>query len=337
MHHFRIATINDRENLLLFLKNQWNSEHIYLKSDRLFDYDYLFENSLNFLLAINQDGQIDGILGFILYGSEYKDSDIFTVLWKARPKNGDPMLGLTMLEKLITEFGFRVISTVGANTKTLPLYEFMGYKTGQLKHYFMLNDRLSVFNICINAETVVQDNKSMPPTGKKMIPFATFDQLAARFNVERYKLRIPYKPPQYIEKRYFNHPFYTYKVFGIADASGMVNGMIATREIVQNEARILRVVDFIGDDSALNGIGASLKEYLYANKYEYIDFCQYGIDHDTMTAAGFLLRDNYEGLIIPHYFNPFQQSNVSINFFTTSQDKFYIFKADGDQDRPNSI
>jgi hypothetical protein len=337
LHHFRIATINDRENLLLFLKDQWNSEHIYLKSDLLFDYDYLFGNNLNFLLAINEDGQIDGILGFILYSQEYKGSDIFTVLWKARPKSGDPMLGLTLLEKLVTEFGFRIVSTVGANAKTLPLYEFMGYTTGQLKHYFILNDRFSEFKICKNAATVVDDNKQVVSPDKKLIPLETYDTLVACFQAEKYKERIPYKSPQYIEKRYFNHPFYAYKVFGITAANGVVNSILVTREIVQDESKILRVVDFVGDESDLNGMGTSLKAYLYANGYEYIDFQQYGIDHDAMTAAGFLLKDNYEGLIIPHYFDPFQQSNVSINFFTTSQDKFYIFKADGDQDRPNRL
>lgn len=337
LHQFRIATIHDKEKLLAFLRTQWNADHIYLKSDLLFNYDYEFGSNLNFLLAFNKEGEIDGMLGFILYGTEYKGSDIFTVLWKVRPKSGDPMLGMTLLEKLTSEFGFRVVSTVGANTKTLPIYEFMGFRTGQLKHYFMLNDQLPAFEICKHVEAAVADSKITAPADKQLIPLGTYDQLAAAFNPEKYKARIPYKSPAYIKKRYFNHPFYSYDVFGIADGNGVVNSAIVTRTIVYNELKVLRVVDFIGNNQDLKGIGPALKEHLYTNGYEYADFYQYGIDHDIMTQAGFLLKDHYAGLIIPNYFDPFEQSNVSINFFTTSSDEFCIVKADGDQDRPNRI
>ena len=337
LHYFRIATVDDRQALQAFLADQWNPELIYLKSDPFFDYDFRYENNLNFLLAINQDGRIDGILGFILYGQEYKNSDVFTVLWKVRPKSGDPMLGMTLLEKLISGFGFRIVSTVGANAKTLPIYEFMGYKTGQLQHYFILNDQLSDFNICSNTQKVTDDNKSIPEAGKQLVSFESYDKLTACFNPEKYKERIPYKSPQYIDKRYFNHPFYVYKVFGIADVKGKVNSILVAREVAQNGAKVLRVVDFIGNEADLTGLGISLKALLYENGYEYVDFLQYGIGHDIMTAAGFQLRDDYEDLIIPNYFEPFKQTNIKINFFTTASEPYYIFKADGDQDRPSRI
>ncbi|SHM13904.1 hypothetical protein [Chitinophaga sp. CF418] len=337
LHYFRIATVDDRQALRTFLADQWNPELIYLKSDLLLDYDFRFENNLNFLLALNQDDQIDGILGFILYGQEYKNSDVFTVLWKVRPKSGDPMLGMTLLDKLISEFGFRIVSTVGANAKTLPIYEFMGYKTGQLQHYFILNDQLSEFNICTNTPKIGDDNKPIPQAGKQLVSFESYDKLTVCFNPEKYKERIPYKSPQYINKRYFNHPFYIYKVLGIADVNGVVNSILVAREVAQNGSTVLRVVDFIGDKADLTGIGTSLKALLYGNGYEYIDFLQYGIDHDIMLEAGFQLRDNYEDLIIPNYFEPFKQTNIKINFFTTASEPFYIFKADGDQDRPSRI
>lgn len=337
LHHFRIATLDDKPHLLAFLKDQWNAEHIYLKCDSFFDYDYLFGDNLNFLLAINQDQQIDGMLGFILYSPEYNGSDIFTVLWKVRPKNGDPMLGMTLLEKLISDFGFRVVSTVGANKKTLPIYEFMGYTTGQLKHYFILNNQLPSFHICQNTENVVGNFDPVPPADKRLISFETFDNLRNYFNPEKYKERIPYKSPQYINKRYFNHPFYTYCIFGVADITDTVNSIVIAREIIHQESKVLRLVDFIGEPSDLMALGPFLKEYMHLHGYEYVDFYQYGIDHDTMLQAGFLLKDDYKDLVIPNYFDPFHQANVSINFFTAAPGEFYIFKADGDQDRPNRI
>lgn len=38
------------------------------------------------------------------------------------------------------------------------------------------------------------------------------------------------------------------------------------------------------------------------------------------------------------YFEPFVQENIPLNFFTTYDlDKVWIFKGDGDQDRPNQL
>ena len=80
-----------------------------------------------------------------------------------------------------------------------------------------------------------------------------------------------------------------------------------------------------------------MKELLHNNGYEYIDFCQFGVDDSIMKKAGFLLKNEIEGLIVPAYFEPFEQSNVALNFFTTQKEYFRAFKADGDQDRPNII
>lgn len=337
LHQFKIATIHDRKEVLEFLRDQWNSEHVYLKSDRLFSYDLIFGNRLNFILAINKEQTIDGILGFIPYSPDYNGSDILTVLWKVKAKNGDPMLGITLLTKLVDDCGFRIVSTVGANPKTLPLYEFLGYRVGQLKHYFILNDQLSVFNICKNASSVLSGNLASPADNKTLIHYKTYDELTAHFCAEEYKDRIPYKSSWYINKRYFGHPYYSYNVIGIRSTEGITNSIIITREITHNESKVLRIVDFIGDESDLQGIGGALKEHLYENNYEYVDFYQYGIAHDIMIEANFLLKDDYKDLIIPNYFEPFLQSNVTINFFTTASNEFYFFKADGDQDRPNKI
>jgi hypothetical protein len=41
--------------------------------------------------------------------------------------------------------------------------------------------------------------------------------------------------------------------------------------------------------------------------------------------------------IIPNYFEPFVAENIDIYFFSNTNEKVYIFKGDGDQDRPNFI
>ena len=48
-----------------------------------------------------------------------------------------------------------------------------------------------------------------------------------------------------------------------------------------------------------------------------------------------MLRTADDTNIIPNYLNPLLQENIDYCFFTSSTDKFMMFKADGDQDRMN--
>ncbi len=335
-HQIRLAAKADKEKVLLFLKEQWNPNHIYLKSRTLFDYDLQEGDRLNFIIALNAENEIDGFLGFIAYEQELKDSDIFTVLWKVKPKSGDPTLGITLLQRLISDYGFRSVSTVGANGKTLPIYQFLGYTVGQLKHYFIGNDRLKQFSIAKNLPNIpissFEDN-----SGWSLKEIKDFEVLPEHFPLESTD-KIPKKPARYMEKRYFHHPFYSYKVLAILSPEGRMSGsMLITREVTHLDSRALRIVDFQGSTSDLKHIGAPLAGLLIENGYEYIDFYQYGIDHEIMSEAGFRLKEDFEELIIPNYFEPFEQKNVPINFFTTAQEGFLFFKADGDQDRPSQI
>lgn len=53
-----------------------------------------------------------------------------------------------------------------------------------------------------------------------------------------------------------------------------------------------------------------------------------------MELSGFNLRSLEDENIIPTYFEPFVQKNIDI-WFQSSEKGLCIFKADGDQDRPN--
>ncbi len=47
--------------------------------------------------------------------------------------------------------------------------------------------------------------------------------------------------------------------------------------------------------------------------------------------------DEADTNIIPNHFEPFEQRNIDIHFFTSQMEHFRMFKADGDQERPNCI
>ena len=74
---------------------------------------------------------------------------------------------------------------------------------------------------------------------------------------------------------------------------------------------------------------------MYENQYEYIDLMAGTLPVELMSKSGFVLREPEDTNIIPTYFEPFVQENINI-WYQKSDPDIVIFKADGDQDRPNS-
>jgi hypothetical protein len=325
-HILRYAEPADITAVSEFIRDHWKSDHIFARDLGFFRYEHLCGESFNFAVAVGRtSGRLDGIVGFIKYTEDYQDSDIFGVMWKARENCGDPFLGVKLLLFLKDDRRFRSFSGCGINTKTIPIYQYLGVRTDRLRQYYMLNDRLSEFKIAL-----VRERFSPRPPGSK----ARLRRLATMDSVDMRRDRRPYKDAWYLRWRYLEHPIYRYGVFGI-DAGGGGRSILVTREIAANGAKILRIVDFIGTDADLEGVGGALRKLMHEHGYEYIDFYEFGVPDAVMESAGFILRRKDDANIIPNYFEPFVQKNIDIHFFTTQPEPFCMFKGDGDQDRPS--
>ena len=60
-----------------------------------------------------------------------------------------------------------------------------------------------------------------------------------------------------------------------------------------------------------------------------------GIPAEIWQAAGFTERVEGDGCVIPNYLTPPLRENTEYYYFTSKPENFVLFKADGDQDRPN--
>ena len=110
------------------------------------------------------------------------------------------------------------------------------------------------------------------------------------------------------------------------------------RKEVVNNAKILRIVDFLGNQNGFKFISCYLYEKIINEKYEYMDFMCFGFDYNILEKSGFIkVNPNKSKIIIPNYFSPLVLENTKINFFadTKNIEKIRMFKADGDQDRPS--
>ncbi len=167
----------------------------------------------------------------------------------------------------------------------------------------------------------------------KLIKMKDFDQIKNIISIEMLTDKMPYKDLEYYKHRYFEHPIYRYDIYNIKDTSSFV----VMRLIEVHNNRMLKLVDFIGEDEDLRGIGAELDRIMQELQCEYIEFYCYGIQSDVLFDAGFSLMDETDTNIIPHYFEPFEKSNVKIFTSDIPFDNYHMFIGDGDQDRPSIL
>lgn len=332
-YQIRQATINETDKIMDFINTYWQEEHILAKNKKLFLWQYQDGEKLNIIIAVKAT-EILGILGFVKYGLTLKD-DIVLALWKSRTKE-NPFLGVELLQHLIQK-GEGRISCNGINLRTTKdIYEYMGFRIDYLKHYYRLNmnseyriakiDKIKILKLEISSNYQLKKIKN-------------YDDLVLYFNFEGYEkcAMNPMKTERYIIHRFYEHPFYNYQVFVVMNGFEKKNTILIMREISCNNSKILRIVDCIGDVNTLSGVLNAVDKLIYEGNYEYIDFMQYGISEKIMNEAGFILNLEDDGNIIPDYFEPYACSNVKIWFCTRYKKNFYLFKADGDQDRPNLL
>lgn len=324
----RQAELEDKDKIINFIKENWQQDHIFVKDEFFFDYFYIEKDKINFILGI-EENEIKAILGFIKY-LDKNNNNIFLALWKSI---GNSMLGMQCLEYLTERYQ---VSSCGINLKTIPIYKFLGFKTGRLKHYYLLNTDRNEFKIAkidekkqITFKTKLIENR--------IIDFNSMKELLENFNYDDLKKYNFFKSKEYFEKIYFNHPYYKYKVIGIGNKNNEITSIIVLREIIINNNKCLRIIDFLGEEKGLKNAENWLKKELIKKNYEYIDFYEVGIKDETLLEIGFIERKENDVNIIPNYFEPFVPKNVEIYYMTSCEENFRMFKGDGDQDRPSLV
>ena len=123
-------------------------------------------------------------------------------------------------------------------------------------------------------------------------------------------------------------------MWGIVE-NGAVGALLVTRCIPVNETAVLRVVDYTGAPAAFAALGTAIGRLMAECGAEYADCYCAGMPKAAMAAAGFCARSEADANIIPNYLTPPLYENTEYYYFTWDPENFTLFKADGDQDRPN--
>lgn len=348
MYDIRYAKKEDLALIKSFLAAHWKENHALVVSEELMDFQHLnpITGDYNFIIAKNeQTKELDALLGFIpAYQYDinlYKDINIWGAIIKVRKDLAKDIAADLAIHLWELYFGIEnaySYGSIGLSGDAIKAYKAMRHFVGVLPQYYILNNTIEDFKIAKVGKlpTVIEEKASADAKiiGDLNIELLTEADIVA--GVYR-----PKKSVAYLKNRYLHHPFYKYIFWGI-EVAGRLEAIWVLRMVEANGARALRIVD-------MYGAGAENIPYLYAQlqgllseyEAEYIDCLNYGFDEAVFAKMGFLKLDpSSDEVIIPDYFEPFEQHNNSLYFtykLKNKKDRYVIFKGDADQDRPNII
>ncbi len=336
---FRLCTMEDKPQIVKFMDENWGSKHPLIHCDDFFNHYYMPDfhqsqesnkNAIQFAIAC-EDEKIIALAGYI-FTSKTPPIDIWVSIWCAvKGKNG---IGLELMDKLPSLTNCRVMACNNIRPKTMPFYTFLGYTAERLPHYYRLAD-CAEYKIA----RITQKN-ILPAFGNLELELVNDTVTLQQKYIENIEQK-PHKDTWYITRRYFNYPYKKYEVYGVKSQKNAYDGcekyiaLLITYTAHVGNTNVLRIVDFIGESAVLSELGSAIDNLISAQKAEYADCYCYGISEEIFTKAGFCARTSADENIIPNYLDPPLFENTDYYFFTSDCENFTMFKADGDQDRPN--
>lgn len=325
-YSFRRAVSSDRAAIVQFMNLHWGSRHPLINLPDYFTYYYQNGDPtaelLNFALCL-EDEKIAAVCGFI--PSSQNGREIWISIWCADKKAKGS--GLELMAQMPALTGAKRMSCNNIRPNTIPFYEFLGYTGARMGHFYRLGRR-GEYRVARIADRAI-----LPVSGDGVLRrFKTFEDLKKHFVPPM--TAHPYKDLWYLERRYFHYPRQDYLVYGGFAERGCPL-LFCLRQVPVNGTCVLRLVDLVGDFALLPRFGRALDGLLAEMDAEYMDCYCWGIPAPTMAAAGLCERNENSVNIIPHYLTPPLIQNVEYYLFTSDPQGFVMFRADGDQDRPN--
>lgn len=338
-YEYRIATIDDVDSIMQFIHDEWGERHILARDKNLFLWqygraEYADKTGINMVLMLDKSHKtIEGCIGFIAYSNESENLQISPAITKVKSKGLLPMSGVELIKRQKNIVGEKIQFASGANPNTIvPLFQkVFKHETGVMQQYYMLNPDVMEYKIARIHDPVFP---SFVPTDYLMEETYNIEEIEGFIKESNQMDKMSYKSVEFIKKRYFKHPYYKYRVWKIQESS-LVKGILIGREIRIQGSKILRFVDYRGDILQLSNLGSFLHNMMKDEGYEYIDMMAWPLPSEIMNKSGFKQLDLNGKNIIPNYFEPYVQQNIT-NYAHRTADVI-VFKADGDQDRPSII
>lgn len=328
----RFAKKSDRNSIMSFIENHWSKGHVLAHDHVLFDFQHLENDRISFVLALDSEGMLVGVLGYISYGYKKDNQDIALALWKVIPNLPDPHLGVKLIHFLQDNLSARYMHCVGVKKSVLGIYKYLGFKVGMLDHFAAFNTSCKKFKIAVPPSKIKATPDESTYEFSKM---ASLDaSLKALYESVFYKEKIPYKTEDFFIRRYVKHPYFSY-IFHEVTLKDVFQGFVVSREVKHDGGIALRIIEVVSQNEKITNIINDFATILKDSAYEYVDVYASGLDENILTSKGYEKISDAADIVVPEYFQPFEMKNVDIHYVTSAKKTTILFKGDGDQDRPN--
>lgn len=319
----RLARPDEAQKVVDFINANFDWRLPLVNREEYFNFYYKNGNVLQFALA-EEEGALVAVAGYIR-SADTPGADIWVSVWvAAKGHNG---VGLELMDALPALTGAQVVACNNIRPKTMAFYRFLGWHADRVGHFYRLAG-LSEYRLAR-----VTDATVLPAGGDLALePVEGPEALAALGMPD--SPHTPRKDVWYMQRRYFAFPHLTYSVYA-AKAGGRLLAYLVCRVVDSGQGKVLRIADFVGNTCLLPRLGKAIDRLLKESGAEYAECYCAGVDPSVMAAAGFCERKEGDGNILPNYLQPPLFENTEYYYFTSDPERFVLFKADGDQDRPN--
>lgn len=267
-------------------------------------------------------------MGAVVYNST-PNPDVSGCTWQV-VKSSNPMLGLDLSEYMYNQLHVRYCCAAGLSQKAVQINALLGAVITEMDHYYRLADR-SDYRIARVVNKIIPE---IEDTGYSLETVNTVEEMQEIISEESLAALIPGKDYGYIAKRYFGHPIYHYDIWKIVDDKGVSRSVLITRDELMQDSRVCEIIDHYGRPEDLGKITSALDRLMEEREYEFVDVYSFGIPVEIYEQGGFVRCGADSENIIPNYFHPFVQENITLKMVDPMLAGLRMFRGDGDQDRP---
>ena len=326
----RFCRLDEVSKLQAFIREEWSADHIFVYSNALLEYQHRSrtDNSYNFAVAVDGQGKFNAILGFIPPGhfGDAADDALWLSLWKTGKNCTDKGAGLALLKFLEKNISHDAIITAGISAQAKLIYKALRFQVQTLQHHYLaINVRSSGLSEGLRSrENFATDNQVplMPGAMDHLMVGGAADSIGYRC-----------RSAEYFVQKYERHPLYDYQVMHAPACDITLVFRVAE---VQGLGRAMRIIDCGGNIKEFSRLSEAIEATARRAEVEYVDLLAHWPSSDAVAKAGFhAVQDE----VLPNYFEPFVKKNVAIEFAVKNRNALdtWVFKGDGDQDRPSRI
>lgn len=335
IYDIRFAQLDEYDSLHDFMSKYWGENHILTKSKALFDFQHKGIDKYNIVVGYNKTtNEIDGIWSLIPVSTYDQLLNCEGDYWGAILKVRDDVdnkeikrLPFKLLSFIIKLPGFNTIGFSGLGSKGQPFVNPLCNVHGVLNQYYIANP----YKDFVIGKNLLKKDFVASDFSVKTIKIGDLDWAPQNCYT-------PKKTVKFLINRFEKHPVYKYGFWGVFKNDDLKAVLVYRVVDVKGKGRVIRIVDVLGMLEEIGDVGYEFVKILKEFDAEYIDCLNFGIATSVFTRMGFEQLDNSkDSIIVPNYFEPFEQCNVQVHFAFISKSPYVIFRADADQDRPSVL